>query len=225
MDVEGGTKTTLSHLPLIRFTTVATVLVAMESLVCIALWLAGGDSLYLEDSVEKFLFTHSTFDLACLAAVRGIVVVGCLFYLESSLIRSHTFQKKSSRRASQVCLVLMMVVIVSTLIYAVVKGVMVLLEVISGRWNNNINPDLRMSVPYIILSIAGIVFPAVDLVLGFMSWWCVKRMLHVRRIRLLVNEPVGQDDEKSDDAVANNASFKRIILLAKPVTFCSCMVY
>ena len=38
-------------------------LTAVNSLVCTVLWLAGGDSLYLEDSIKEFSFTHSTFDL------------------------------------------------------------------------------------------------------------------------------------------------------------------
>lgn len=217
MDFVVGTKNTFSHLPLIRFTTIATVLVATESLISIALWLAGGDSLYLEDSVEKFLFTHSTFDLACLAAVRGTTVVACLFYLESNLVRSQSIQQKSSRQTALLCHILMLLVVASTLIYALVKGVMVLVEVLNGHWNKGIDPELHMSVPYIVLSILAIVFPAVDMVLGFVSWWCIKRMLRVRRIRLIVNEPVCQDDDKNDKIASQNASLKRIILLAKPV--------
>ncbi len=36
MDVVVGTRNTFSHLPLIRFTTITTVLVATESLLCFA---------------------------------------------------------------------------------------------------------------------------------------------------------------------------------------------
>ena len=160
MNAAVGTKNVFSHLPLIRFTTIATVLVATESLISIALWLAGGDSLYLEDSVEKFLFTHSTFDLACLAAVRGLVVAVCLFYLESNLVQSQSAQRKydSSRQTALLCFVMMLLVAATTLVYALVKGVMVLVEVLNRQWNDNIDPELRMSVPYMVLSVLAIVF-------------------------------------------------------------------
>ncbi len=177
--------------------------------------------------MEQFLFTHSTFDLACLAAVRSTIVVVCLFYLERNIVRSQSIQRKqqkSSRQTAVFCLALMLLVVTATLIYALVKGVMVLVELLSGRWNNGIDPELRMSVPYIALSIVGIVFPAVDVVLSLVSWWCVKRMLRVKRIKLIINEPVCQDDEISDEMAAQNASLKRIFLLAKPVSYYCCII-
>ena len=190
---------------------------------CIALWLAGGDSLYLEESVEKFQFTHSTFDLACLAAVRAVVVVLCLFYLENSLVRftstSRRRDQKSSRQMARFCLGVMLTVVVITMIYAFVKGAMVLAQVVNGQWNYaDIDPHLVMSVPYIILCVVAIVFPAVDIFLGLISWWCVKRMLHTRRIYLIVSETEEEDDQESDAAATRNASLKRILILAKPVS-------
>lgn len=221
MDVQVEPRKTLSHLPLVRYTTISTVLVAMESLICIALWLAGGDSLYLEESVEKFQFTHSTFDLACLAAFRGVVVVVCLYYLENSLIRFKSVSKrrdqKSSRQMAKFCLGAMLFVILVTMVYAIVKGVMILVQVVNGDWNKQIvDPYLKMSIPYIVLCVVGVVFPAADAFLGLISWWCVKRMLHVRHIRLIINETEDEDDQENDAIASQRASLKRIFLLAKP---------
>ncbi len=81
-------KKTLSNLPLLRFTSVISVLVALDSLACISLWIAGGNSRYLETNVEQFSITRSTFDLACIAALRGIIIIasqllpGTVYYNE-----------------------------------------------------------------------------------------------------------------------------------------------
>ena len=92
---------TMSHLPLIRFISVAMLLVAVDSLVCIGLWLAGGDSLYLEDSVKEFSFTHSTFDLVVIAAVRGLVLFGCFYFLEHNSILSSSVKNESRKSLSE----------------------------------------------------------------------------------------------------------------------------
>jgi len=228
MSVQVEGRKVFSNLPLVRFTTAATVLVSLESLTCIVLWLAGGDTLYLENSVLKFLFTHSTFDLACMAAIRGIVVVLCLFYVERNLVRLQSVKKrsqqKSNRHSAQTGLVIMLGVVIITLVYAMVKGIMIIVEVAQGDWNQDILPELQMSVTYIILCVVGIVFPAVDILLAVVSWYCVKRMLHVRRIRLIINET--EDDEKEDDKDATqNASLRRIIALAKPVSTIFPIIY
>lgn len=221
MDASVSTKRTMAHLPLVRFTSIATVLLAIDSLICVALWLAGGDSLYLEDSVEEFSFTHSTFDLACLAFTRGIIVIGCLFYLETFSLRALSVtkqtDKKSNRQTALVCQAVMLIVSFVSLVYAIVKGILILIEVTEGRWNNDVDPELRMSIPYMILCILAILFPALGICMGFVSLWCVNRMLRVRKIRLVINET--EDGEGGNDSSPKqNASLRRIFLLAKPVS-------
>lgn len=77
-----------SHLPLLRFTSLVTILVAIDCLTCISLWIAGGNSIYMEDSVMEFSFIHSTFDLACVSFLRCIVLIICFYYMEQySLLR------------------------------------------------------------------------------------------------------------------------------------------
>ena len=90
---------TMSHLPLVRFTSFAMLLVAVDSLVCIVLWLAGGDSLYLEDSIKEFSFTHSTFDLVIIAALRGLILFGCFYFLERNSILSVSVKHDDSRKS------------------------------------------------------------------------------------------------------------------------------
>jgi len=70
-----------------RFTVLACLVVAADSLSCISLWIVGGDSRYLERSVENFSLVTSTFDLACLAAVRGLVLLVLFVLLERAVLR------------------------------------------------------------------------------------------------------------------------------------------
>ena len=102
---------------------------AVDSLVCSALWLAGGDSLYLEDSVEEFSYTHSTFDLIVIAVVRGVILVGSFYLLDrsSNLMTSVKDDDRKSRtdRFVLMCQLSTGILLICSgvsLVYAVVKG-------------------------------------------------------------------------------------------------------
>ena len=205
----------LPPLPILRFTSAVIVLVAVGSLVCISLWIAGGDSLYIEDSVTKYSFTHSTFDLACISAVRCILLVICFYYLEKySLLKvseSHDKQLANTRMVI-VCQLSILLMSGLSLLYASVKGGLILKSIIQGKWND-IDPELRMHITYKALCIASIVFPAIEVVLGIISSWCLRRMIRVKRLHLLVN--LQDEDQKTEK---KKADIKRIFLLAKPVS-------
>ena len=207
----------MSHLPVFRFTGVATLLVALDSLACVALWLAGGDTTYLEDSVEDFSFTHSTFDLACIAAVRGVILIACFYYLEHYTLLQVSVTTAKRRQSSRTLVILCRFSILLTssitLIYAVVKGGFILQQIVSKNWNSSSNPELDMTVPYKILCIAAVVFPALEFVLGIASWYFLLRMIRVQQLRLIINQQEGEEEGKPKKKV----DLRRLILLAKPV--------
>lgn len=205
----------MSHLPLLRFTSIATLLVALDSLACVALWVAGGDTTYLEDSVEDFSFTHSTFDLACIAAVRGVVLIACFYYLEHHSLMQVSVtserRQKSSRMLSILCQFVILLVSFISLIYAVVKGGLILHQIVNKSWNVSSKPELDMSITYKILCIVAIVFPALEIVFGVSSWCFLRHMIRIRQLRLIINQQEGEDKPKK------KADLKRLTLLAKPV--------
>lgn len=207
----------LSHLPLLRFTSVVIVLVALDCLVCISLWIAGGDSLYMEDSVKDFSFTHSTFDLACISAVRCIVLVGCFYYLEHfSLFKVSIGEHDKQRvghRAVIFCQVGLFLVTLASFAYSTVKGAFILKSILDGTWND-VEKELYMHMTYKVLCIVSIVFPAIEIVFAAVSSCCLRRMIHVKRLRLLVN----LDEDENQKPVKKKADIKRIFLLAKPVS-------
>ena len=174
-----------------------------------------GDTTYLEDSVEDFSFTHSTFDLACIAAVRGVVLVACFYYLEHhSLMQASVTnerRQKSSRMLSILCLFVIFLISSMSLIYAVVKGGLILHQIVNKNWNVPSNPELNMSITYKILCIVAIVFPALEIVFGASSWYFLRRMIRIQQLRLIINQQDGEEKPKK------KADLKRLALLAKPV--------
>ena len=207
-------------LPWIRFTTVSTVVVAIDSIACIALWIAGGDSNYLEKSVKDFSLVMSTFDLACVAAARGVILTTLLYLLERTVIKdvSLSAAAKPGRRTttgnySIVLQVLVLLTAFACLCYAAVKGGLVIHDWRRGR---------HMHITYKILCIAATVFPLVELVFGVASFYYMGK-LRTRQVMLIVNETEEQEESEMSDAEKKKASFraanlKRLLLMAQPVS-------
>ena len=207
-------------LPWIRFTTVATIIVAIDSISCVALWIAGGNSKYLEDSVEDFSLVKSTFDLACLAVVRGVILIALLYLLERAVIRDvslSTTGKTRRRTASNYNIALhifILVIAFACVCYAAVKGGFVIHEWRRGRY---------MHVTYKVLCIVATVFPLVELLLGAASFYYMGK-LRTQQVMLIVNEMEEQDEgsgvmnAEKKKASFRTANLKRLLLMAKPVS-------
>ena len=208
----------LSHLPLLRFTSVATLFVALDSLLCVALWLAGGDSAYTEESVTDFSFTHSTFDLACLAVGRGVVLVACLYYLEHYTLLAVSVnseeRQKSNRTLAVVCRGGILLLSAASFAYAIVKGGLVIYQIVNGTWNTDADPEINMHITYKILCVVAVVFPAVEFGLGVASWWFLRRMMRIHRLRMILS---GEGNAEDSSKPRRKADLRRLAVLAKPV--------
>lgn len=203
----------LSNLPLIRFTTLATVLIALDSLVTIGLWLAGGNSQYLEESVEDFSFLTSTFDLVCLAVVRGVLFIACLYYLEhyTLVAASSKLEKKalSSRKLANFCHAFLLILSLVSFAYAVVKGSFILAHL------SDVTSQLHIT--YKILCVVAVVVPLLEVAISISSIYFMWRLTHVLKLRmtaLTLNEVEGTDGEQKK----SKANLRRIALLAVPVS-------
>ena len=209
-------------LPWIRFTTVATVIVAIDTVTCVALWIAGGNSKYLEKNVKDFSLVKSTFDLACIAAVRGVLLIALLVLLERAVIRdvsliwSLSTATSKRRAASNYNIIIHMFILLTAfacLCYAAVKGGLVIHEWRQGK---------HMHVTYKILCIVAVVFPLVELVVGAASFYYMKK-LRTRQIMLIVNETEvqeqdGMTNEEKSKASFHTANLRRLLLMAQPVS-------
>ena len=213
---------TVPNLPWIRFTTVVIFLVALDSLVCMILWLAGGTSSYLEHSVRDFSFSNSTFDLAALAVGRGLLLFACFYYLERYILLAvfarGRRRKLSSLRISRACRAGIFVVAVVSVLYVAAKGSYIIDRLRKGNWNDA-GSETRMHVSYKILCVAALSFPVLEIVGGVASWYFLGKLVHVERVRLLVNAENGEEEEEEETGGRKRkVNLKRLILLAKPVS-------
>ena len=208
---------TLSHLPLFRFTTIATVIVAMDSLVCVSLWIAGGNSAYMEDSVKDFSFTYSTFDLACFAAVRGVILIACLYYMEHYTLVQISVNKEENQitswRIAILCRIGVLLVSSISFAYAVIKGGVIVHKIATGTWDSESKADLNMHIAYKILCVIAVVFPLVEIGVGLASWFFMRRLTQVQQLRLIIN---GESEEEGGKP-KKKVDLRRLAILAKPV--------
>jgi hypothetical protein len=204
---EGGSRP-MSNLPFLRYTTFATILIAIDSLLSISLWLAGGDSLYLEESVETFSIYTSTFDLACISAGRCVILIVCVYYIEYYTLAAFStkYEEKqfASRRLSRLCQIAYFLLTLATLIYAIVKGVLIM--VVGGQAVYS-----KLHITYKILCIVAVVNPLIEFVVGVSGVYFMWRLIHVQRLRLILNEP-----ENESQQPRKKADLWRLVKLAKP---------
>ena len=215
-------------LPWVRFTNLVIFLVALDPLVCLGLWLGGGNSAYLRHSVDQFSFSHSTFDLALLAVFRGLALVTCLYLLERYSLQAVTVRGRARRssalRNSHLCRAGVFVSAAVSILYVAVKGAVIIHEISDGGWNS-VNPRIRMHVAYKVLCVLALVFPLLEVGVGVASWFFVGRTVRLRRLQLLVNAEEGDEEEEEEEEEEGKkkkkkkkkADLKRLFLLAKPV--------
>lgn len=200
----------VSHLPLARFTSVVTVVVALDSLLSISLWLAGGDNAYLETSVEGFSITKSTFDLACLAAIRGVLLLCFLYLLEHYTLASVSgqpgSQQVSSRRQAVLCHVALLTLALGSFVYGVVKGGIIIREIVRDQWTG-------VHITYKIVLVSGVAFPALETILGICMFCYAKRLKRRYRLRLLLTDEATKERKEK-----KSPSIRRLASLAKPVS-------
>ena len=201
----------LSHLPILRYTTLSIIIVALDSLLSISLWIVGGNSQYLENSVEHFSLYRSTFDLAVIAALRGLVLIGCLYYVEYYTLASVSTDSEPARivnrRLAWFCHGIIIIVSFATMVYAATKLTLVLLSMDLFR---------ALHITYKVLFVVGVASPALELILGGLSFYFMWRLVNVQRLRLILQNGNGSSDAATDPS--KKADIKRLVVLAIPVS-------
>ena len=201
-------------LPWIRFTTLACFAVALDAISCVSLWIAGGTSKYLERSVEDFSLITSTFDLACLAAIRGVILIALFFLLERVVLKEASAIAIRVNRGKATYRVLFHVLIMLTafvcLCYAAAKGGLVI-----HRWTK----ARHMHPTYKTLCIVATVFPLLELLIGIGSIYFMRKLHSLMRVILIVNEiEDGRVTEEKKESTFRAANLKRLLLMAQPVS-------
>ena len=204
----------LFALPIVIF--LLLFVVSIDAIACIVLWLAAGSIQYLEDNVTHFEFIDSTFDLACIAVVRGLILAASLIFLEQWILRKLTKRLSGSHTGERpfvVTLQLGVVVLVSLVccVYGFVK-----LGFVVKYWPE---ASVRMHVAYKVLGVVAIVLPLVEVILSVAAWLLLSRVERALHIFAVINgEGTEVEAAKNSKRRFGRADIKRLIALAQPVS-------
>ncbi|PIK50618.1 putative ABC transporter B family member 1 [Apostichopus japonicus] len=200
-------------LPFFRFCNFLRLLVFLDGCLSAALWIAGGHTKYMEDSVIDWTITGSVFELACLGLIRMVILFHLFTKLEdhSLALLQHPYDRSITSKKKTGLLITVVLSILS-LIYSAVKGGLVL-SCLNGSFCAMLKADSYepMHVTYNALVISSVVFSLLELLAAVTNPIFLKR-LQVMRIQheLKEDEEEGEGKEKK-----KKADLRRLFTLAK----------
>ena len=202
---EGEVRRGYYTLPTYRFTTVVQVVLLFELVSSLALWLCGGDSKYMDDSVKHFKIRDSVFDLAAIAFVKSSILFFVYPWLEHFSMKQidHPYDKElASRKCS--CHFLAVVLSVGSLAYSTTKAVLIY-EVRSEKKH-------RLHPTYYVLVVSSVVFSLLE------SLFSLSSFVAMRRLKVLRILHTPNDADIADSNKKRKVNLRRLMTLAKPVS-------
>eukprot|EP00058_Branchiostoma_floridae_P020352 XP_002605842.1 hypothetical protein BRAFLDRAFT_84327 [Branchiostoma floridae] len=191
-------------LPFFRFTNFVRILVFLDGVVCVALWLAGGHTQYLEDNVVHFDFYRSVFELACLSLLRMCLLFHFFTRVEeiSMKLLDEPYDRglMKKRRAYYVSAIFF--TLLSTA-YAVTKGVFVLHK----------ESYKEMHSTYVAVCIASFVFSVLELLLGLVFLRMARRLQLMRIIHRINSD--GQEIDQEGNTIKKKVNLRRLFTMAR----------
>lgn len=199
------------HQPFCRFLNIVRAVFFADLVTSSALWLAGGDSKYLEDNVTKFSINQSVFDLALIRFLLAISFV--LMYSEIECLTIQAASKEGSsdkcRRKKLVYTILICIFSIASLAYSIVKCAFIIEE-------DKKHPKV-IHATYHALAISSVAFSAVEFIAFFINVYVMRRAgMHFARIA-----ENGDDPSESGKSTKQSANIGRLLSLAKPVSYLS----
>eukprot|EP00794_Sanderia_malayensis_P014227 gene14227-15710_t len=191
--------------PAFRFLNLLRFILFIDFVSSCTLWLAAGDSSYLEDNVTKFEINLSAFDLAVMRALLAVILAWLYTKLES-LARKRVQGRPSANGSSNILhWSLTFLLNAGGLGYSIAKFIMM---------HKKFKEDSKsMHTLYYALAISSLVFSGIEFVLFFVNIVVLKK-LSVRHSRL---EAHGlEDDSKAEGKEKKKADLGRLFSLAKP---------
>ena len=164
------------------------------------------------DNITNFHLKESVFDLALIAAVKVILHAPLISYLES--VTYSQIQDPFNRSVSTVKHILHIVHILfslATLAFSTTKGALILNAYLHDAEYVIMHPT------YNALVISAIAFTLVELGLFLFSYRAMKRLKMIRVLHLYNDE--GVEVDKEGNTIKKKVDIKRLITLAKPVSF------
>jgi len=189
--------------PFCRFLTFIRFIFFADLVVSSALWLAGGDSQYLEDNVTEFQMNHSVFDLALIHFLLAVSFIALYTEIESLTMQAIAGDDESGKIKSKkkFYMLLTFVFSVASLAYSIAKCVFIVQE-------HNDHPKTIHST-YYALTISSMVFSGVEFLMFFVTITVLKKT-SLRYTRMNEADVEGKSDGKK------KADLGRLFSLAKP---------
>ena len=191
--------------PFCRFLTFIRFIFFADLVVSSALWLAGGDSQYLEDNVTEFKMNHSVFDLALIHFLLAVSFIALYTEIESLTMQAIAGGDESGKIKSKKKFYMLLTFIfsVASLAYSIAKCVFIVQE-------HNDHPKTIHST-YYALAISSMVFSGVEFLMFFVTITVLKKT-SLRYTRMNEADVEGKSDGKK------KADLGRLFSLAKPVS-------
>lgn len=191
------------------------VLVGVDSLSGAVLWIAAGNMSYLEDNVVGFVFQDTVFDLAVLAVARGFLLAASLIFLEQWVLRKlPSLMARGSSRPKLVTASLALVLIVAVISfgYGIAKGAFVI-----KYWPET---SREMHIAYKVLCVVSVVLPLVEMVLGGVCWWLLRRIESVLHLQaLIINDDATPAEQQTEmKRRFGKHELRRLLAMAQPVS-------
>ena len=195
------------HQPFCRYLTIVRFIFFADLVASSALWLAGGDSQYLEDNVTKFQMNQSVFDLAMIRFLLALSFIALYTELERLSIQCATRDEDNDKLKQKKLFYTFLAFILTTanLAYSITKCVFIIQE-------HNKHPKVIHST-YYALAITSVGFSGVEFLLFFSTIMVLKKTA-IRYSKMTEDELAngGKKDEKK------KADLGRLFSLVKPVS-------
>lgn len=182
-------------LPFRRYNNLLRLILLADGITCVTLWLTGGNSMDLTNSMSHFTITTSVFDLACLALVRMIVLFLLWTKLEdtTAILVGHPSHRRLRYRKT-ILLITTWLLTLTFLAYSTAKLIILYLP----KYKTD---RAAMHSNYMACAIASVVFVIVEFLLSIPANSFINRVGQYRNF----NGSKGQ------------ASLRRVLSLAKEV--------
>ena len=206
--------TAAHHQPFCRYLNIVRLIFFADLVASSALWLAGGDSQYLEDNVTKFKMNQSVFDLAIIHFLLAVSFIALYTELERLSIQCAIRDEDNGKLRQKKLFYTLLTFIFTTasLAYSITKCVFIIQE-------HNKHPNY-IHHTYYALAITAVAFSGIEFLL-FFSTVLVLKKTSIRYSKMIEAEmeTEGKKDGKK------KADLGRLFSLAKPVSHFSYQHY
>lgn len=199
-------------LPFFRFTNFIRLVVFIDGCLSAALWIAGGNTGYMEDSVTHWTITGSVFELACMGLLRMMIFFHLFTKVEDYSLAllenpyNQTLMSKK-RRGHIVTSILSFI----SFAYSVTKGGLIL-SCLKGSFCAMFSGDSYQLHPtYYALVISSVVFSLFELIASVACPMFMRRLQVLRIQHELKDEEIEEEGKKKK----GKADLGRLFALAK----------